>query len=330
MDKANRIQDVTNHQINHLTLIQNFVSFKQSKVLRVIATGDIDIYGSYAWFDSYRTPDDIPAFSREGGIWKFFRAFLDLLRHSNRESPTPDTLELDNDRIADIRTKLLNVINISLCLHFFNIIDETIIPLEIPAGQGRTHISSKLWSASHTIKRNRRLHVGSALSAIVDDYSAPGIDSSSASTSSPLNLDSWKVATPALTLEMLRHANRPLPNKYFEETVAETLSNPLNQEFRTYERSVFARLGALVQKYVPAWQSLDSVALYKVAPVCPGGCKIHAKPAVMDPLDEVARRIAHLGILHWNVWGNIVYLVDPNEQPNHPTEVDWGTGELTN
>lgn len=170
----------------------------------------------------------------------------------------------------------------------------------------------------------------SALSAIVDDYSNPDIDPSSPSTSSPLNFDPWKVASPALALEMLRNANGPLSNEFFEETVAETLSNPSNYEFRRYERFVFGMLGKLVQKYVDAWQSLDSVALYKVAPVCPGGCRIHAKPREIDPLDEVARRIAHLGILHWNVWGNIVYLVDPNKQPNHPTEIDWDTVELAN
>lgn len=324
------VQDVTNHQINHLTLIQGFVSFQQTEILRIISTGDIDISGSFAWFDSYRIPDETMApLSREGGIWTFFRGFVDLLLHPNT-APTPDTLELDNERIADIRKELLDAVNLDICKSLFEIIDETIIPSNMPAAEGGIDASSRVQFDSRTIKRNRLAHVRSTLRAIVDDYSNPDIDPSSPLTSSPLNFEPWKAAAPALALEMLRNANVPLSNPYFENTLAETLSNPSNEQFRHSERRVFRRLEGFVQKYVNAWQPLDSVTLYKVAPVCPNGCKIHGEPKEMERLDEMARRIAHLGILHWNVWGKIAYLVIPNERPNHWSEIDWDTVELTN
>jgi hypothetical protein len=330
MDRANGVQDVTNHQINHLTLIQDFVHFQQTKILRIIPTGDIDVYGSYAWFDSYRIPDEIKALCREWGIWKFFRAFVDLLRHSNREAPIPDTLQLDNERIADLRLKLLSAVNIHICMHYLKVVDETIIPPKIPAGEDHTHASSQVESDPNTIESNRLALVRSTLRAIVDDYSNPDIELSPLATSSPLNFDPWKVAAPALALEILRKANAPLSNQYFEESFAKALSNPSNQEFRESERTVLGHLGELVREYVDAWQPLDSVALYKVAPVCPRGCKIHSKPRKLEPLDEIARLIAYLGILHWNVWGKIVYLVNPNEHPNHWSEMDRDTVVLTN
>ncbi|OBT69842.1 hypothetical protein VE03_00743 [Pseudogymnoascus sp. 23342-1-I1] len=260
--------DVTNHQINHLTLIQSFVSFQQTKILRIIPTGDIDIYGSYAWFDSYRIPDGITALSREGGIWKFFRAFVDLLRYSNRESPTPDTLELDNGRIADLRMKLLNAVNMNICMNIFKKIDKKFNSPKMPAGEA----SLRVKPGSDIIERHRRFgHVYSALRAIVHDYANPDFDTSSPPTSSPLNFDPWKAATPSLALEMLRNANAPLSDPYLEKDLTAALSNPSSEDFRWGERPVFERLGELVQKHVDAWQSLDSVALYKVAPVCPNG-----------------------------------------------------------
>ncbi|OBT85545.1 hypothetical protein VE02_05386 [Pseudogymnoascus sp. 03VT05] len=323
--------DVTNHQINNLTLIQNFITFQQTKILKIIATGDIDIYGSYAWFDSYRIPDEIPALCHKGGIWKFFRAFVDLLRHSNREASIPDTLQLDNERIADLRMKLLSAVNIHMCMHFLEVVDETITPPKTPASEGHTYASSQVEFDSSTIESNRRnAHVRSTLHAIVDDYSNPDIDPSAPPTSSRLNFDPWKVAAPALALEILRKANRSLSNPYFETSFVEALSNASNQEFRESERAIFGQLGELVQFYVDAWQPLDIVALYRVAPVCPRGCKIHGKPKEFEPVEEIARLIAYLGILHWNVWGKIVYLVNPYEHPYHSSEIDWDTVELTN
>lgn len=317
MDGSNGAQDVTNHQINHLTLIQSFVSFQQTKILRIISTGDIDIYGSYAWFDSYQIPDEITALSREGGIWKFFRAFVNLLRHSSRETHIPDTLQLDSERIADLRTKLLNAVNMNICMNTFKQIDKRFNSPKTSAGETFPRVKP----GPDTIERNRRFgHVYSALRAIVHDYSNPDFDTSSPPTSLLLNFDPWKVATPALALEMLRNTNAPLSDPYCEKDLTAALSNPSSEYFRWSERPVFERLGVLVEKHVDAWQSLDSVALYKVAPVCPNGCKIHGEPKETEPLDGIARRIAHLGVLHWNVWGRILYLVNPNEHPNHSSE----------
>lgn len=318
MGRANGAQDVTNHQINHLTLIQSFVNFQQTEILGMISTGNIDIYESYAWFDSYRNPDDFPALSREGGIWKFFRGFVDLLRHSNREAPIPDTLELDSERIADLRTNLLDAVNLNICMNFFNVV---YTPVETIISPNTPHASPQAQSGSNTSGQNHRFaHVHSALPAIVDDYLDPDVDPSSPPNSLPSNYDPWKAAAPALTLEMLRNANAPLYNPYFEKSLTERLSNPSSEDFVLSELTVFRRVGRLIRKYVDAWEPLDSVALYKVAPVCPQGCKIHNKPKEIEPLDEIARRIAHLGILHWNVWGKIVYLVDPNEHPNRWSE----------
>ncbi|KFX88493.1 hypothetical protein V490_07594 [Pseudogymnoascus sp. VKM F-3557] len=308
--------DVTNHQINQLTLIQGFVSFQQTKILKIISTGAIDIYGSYAWFDAYRIPDTIPALSREGAIWKFFRAVVDLLRHHSREEPIPDTLELDRERIEDLRTRLLNVVNMNVCMNLFKEVDEMIISPKRPASEGRIHTSPGVQSNVDMNARNRRYsYVRSALRAIADDYSNSDVDP--CSPSSPLDFDHWKVAAPALTLEILRNANKPLSVPYLEKKLIARLSNPSDEYFRRCERAVFGRLGEHIQEHVTAWQLLDGLALYKVAPVCPNGCKIHGKPKELEHLDEMARRIAHVGILHWKVWGEIVYSKNPNEHPDH-------------
>ncbi|KFY34076.1 hypothetical protein V494_07082 [Pseudogymnoascus sp. VKM F-4513 (FW-928)] len=321
--------DVTNHQINHTTRIQDFVRFQQAEFLKIISTGDIDIYGSYAWFDTHRTSDEIPL-SRGGGIWKFFRAFVDLLRHSNEE-PTPDTLELDNERISCLRVELLNSVNISICMTLFTNTEKKIIARDTPVIKEHSNASRQLHSVPVTIERVRRLdRVRSALSAIVADYSDFDMGPLSFSASSRKKFDPWKVATPALALEILRSANAPLSDPSSEKCLAVTLSNSSHLDFRWHEQAVFKRLGELVQKYVDAWLSLDSLALYQVAPVCPNGCKTHAKRKVTDNLDEIARLIAYMGILHWNVWGKLVYLVNPNEHPIHSREANQDTGEMAN
>jgi hypothetical protein len=39
-----------------------------------------------------------------------------------------------------------------------------------------------------------------------------------------------------------------------------------------------------------------------------------------DEVTEIAKRIAHIGILHWRVWAPLAYLIDPDVEEESPQQ----------
>jgi hypothetical protein len=109
-----------------------------------------------------------------------------------------------------------------------------------------------------------------------------------------------------------------------ERELTGQLSNPASEAFQTCETVVLARLGHLIERNINAWEHLSSYDLFLAAakgPKRPGlrnrDRADHGRGLEKDQnmlLDNIARIVAHVGILHWKIWGEIAYAVDPNEE----------------
>lgn len=189
-----------------------------------------------------------------------------------------------------------------------------------PAPEKSHNLSSPHASATNQDKTEPNLR--SALLAILDDHSSfPQAQSR--------QYDRWQHAAPALALEILRSTPLPLSLiSTFEKDLIEQLSNPASELFQACEKAVVDCLGHIIEGYVVAWEPLGSLVLFEVAAKGSSG-RWSPKRRRDDQgisenalLESVAKTAAHVGILHWKIWGEIAYAVDPNEEDYCEIEAD--------
>ncbi|KAL2131476.1 hypothetical protein VTI74DRAFT_4987 [Chaetomium olivicolor] len=143
--------------------------------------------------------------------------------------------------------------------------------------------------------------------------------------------DRWKELAGPAALQILRFANAPTSLPGFEHQLAACLDDISCDTFREVETHFQQRLIAELAKRVAEFKNLSGVALFSVATggrLPPGhaagrpsrlsGVLATAERQPREPrdeagIDDMAVRLAHLGILHWRVWAPIAYDGDAGE-----------------
>jgi hypothetical protein len=162
----------------------------------------------------------------------------------------------------------------------------------------------------------------------------------------------WTAASIYLAVEILRSTHIP-PTCYdsYERFLVRNLGNPKSERFQKAEEAVKARLLGLVAELVMQWDGLSCSALSDVATSRHGhagregirlsaGRKVGGTSGMAGPggerqttgqshwedhgrdsgLHGMARLVAHMGILHWRIWGSLAYLRDPDAEEHGPLE----------
>ncbi|UNI20019.1 Protein SOSEKI 1 [Purpureocillium takamizusanense] len=136
----------------------------------------------------------------------------------------------------------------------------------------------------------------------------------------------WEEMAPSMAIEIFRSTSAPhdiLPA--FEEKVVNTITTASSDLYRDVESKFQRRLMAELSGRVRELKALSGVSLFAVAT----GARIQNNSGVLqtsrdteapsrDGLEEggvedMATRLAHLGILHWRVWSPLVYAGDQDE-----------------
>lgn len=171
--------------------------------------------------------------------------------------------------------------------------------------------------------RPKATDVYNSLVALLHSASSEGIPhrrSDNAPVPSPA--ERWRSLSDAMALQILRYANAPFPLPDFERQLTACLSDVGSDVFREMERQFHQRLLAQLAKRVSEFKHLSGPALANAAArgrvqgsnrlgqrtIDPFG-DLGAAPR--DPreggIDDMAIRLAHLGVLHWRVWGPLAY-----------------------
>ncbi|CAG8972429.1 hypothetical protein HYALB_00001118 [Hymenoscyphus albidus] len=174
-------------------------------------------------------------------------------------------------------------------------------------------------SSPTSIASDSELHIPTPfyLSVPVSDTSIQARTSLQAILASVTTADKWNTLHPALALEILRLTNTSLTRlPQFESHLAFHISNPSSRYYQEAEQRVLSQLFPVLQKLVTAYTPLTSVQIFDAAvgpKSGPGNSQTQAAGAKAE-IDEVATRIAHMGILHWRVWAPLAYLVNPDAE----------------
>ncbi|KJZ80357.1 hypothetical protein HIM_00207 [Hirsutella minnesotensis 3608] len=135
----------------------------------------------------------------------------------------------------------------------------------------------------------------------------------------------WQEIAPSMALQIFRNTNAPSEMlSAFEEKLIENVCHANTQLYLEIEHSFRGRLMAELASRVREFKSLSGVSLFAVATGGRAQGSSSSSQLVRERdtdgssrqgheeggLDDMAIRMAHLGVLHWRVWSQLVYVPD--------------------
>jgi len=369
---------VANHQIRCLrpVLIEDTVHFEQRFFYKKIAAGKLDVSPAKAWYDeAVRNYSGFAPHEEHmvgGGTAAFFEGLSQLVMPSTDSGRVPHTFLFDEERLVKLRSDMLDVINIEICMRYYEDLERVSRIRSISPSFG-VPASVPSYVAEDDREFNRRSGSEFNFNAPSSRPSSLALSSNGSATSSPRNsgflclqpqadtLDArsrarniynsflallhtapttsssqqrWEALAEPLAIQIFRYTNMPqdiLP--LFEAKLTRSLCDPRDERHREVEDQFHARLLTELAKRVRDFKDLSGVGLFSVATGgrIPGPGKTWDGPRVEDPrerellessvreareqggVEDMATRLAHLGVLHWRVWARLAYVDDVEE-----------------
>lgn len=189
-----------------------------------IALRSVDIVGAHAWYRrSSSLPDLVPSdasFSSQGNTWDFMKALVNLNLPSKAEM-VPDTFLFDKEQVVKLRSDLLDLINLEICMCLYRSLDAQ-TRQKMGYLRDDTPVNSSTSSPNHG-PTSPRLSLSSTastpeshpptplyLSFPVSDYVSQARNSLQAILASPTTAEKWRSLFPSLALEIIRLTKTPL------------------------------------------------------------------------------------------------------------------------
>ena len=134
----------------------------------------------------------------------------------------------------------------------------------------------------------------------------------------------WQELAPSMALQIFRFTHAP-PEMLtsFEERLTENVCKANTELYLQVERAFQSRLMAELGNRVREFRPLSGVSLFSVATgnriqnnsgiVHSGRDRDTEGPPEEGGIEDMATRLAHLGVLHWRVWSDLVYLGDADD-----------------
>ncbi|PNY26650.1 Protein SOK1 [Tolypocladium capitatum] len=131
----------------------------------------------------------------------------------------------------------------------------------------------------------------------------------------------WQELAPSMALQIFRYTNAPAEMLVtFEERLTENVCKADSELYLQVERAFHGRLMAELGNRVREFRPLSGVSLFSVATgnrtQNNSGRDRETEASLRQEeggIEDMATRLAHLGVLHWRVWSRLVYLGDPDD-----------------
>jgi hypothetical protein len=382
--------DVANHQIRCLRpiLIEDTVHFEQRFFLRKILDGKLDPRPAQAWFSQLTSVGDLASLQAYGEMAGFFEELVNMIMPSNSQhkQTLPNTFLFDEERIAKLRSDMLDAINLEVCMRLYETyesLEKSMRYCEVVSAVPSPYLATPLSDTSGYLsvtpeEEGSELNFNGATSrpsSMV--FSAAGSANSSprsslilpsyltarsledSKTQSQELYDSllalvqtstgsrstlrWKAIADSLALQIFRFTKAPTDmltkfEKKLDSDLGEAGSPTYSPLFLEVEQAFRHRLRAALQVRVKDLKGLTGVSLFSVAT----GGRVQGPTRTWDGprenshhdssrehgrdgspghgtreeggVEDMVTRLAHLGLLHWRVWAQLVYLNDAHNE----------------
>lgn len=299
--------DVANHQIRNLKtlLIEDTVNFETHYHLDRLVNGRarVNIQTAQKWYQSATQEFASLCASQCGSsslnLELFVRGVTATLFGKDGRSDFPETMYLDTDRLQVIKAEIEDSIFFEICLNMFDIL-------------------LKQFGYQRPILLTARQQLITSLTAIMGE-SGLGYGP-----------HQWMANSEALSLEILRqasnlagrstaydHDNLSSANQHLRHLFFSTFTT----QARNLETAILPTILAAINKHNSSspLELFNTLVPNTVSNTSP---PIHNAPFTIadtfsplqllhpdtDKFSDIAKRISHIIILHWRVWGKIVYV----------------------
>lgn len=281
-----------------------------------------------------------------GDTGVFFEALSRLVLPSSPYKRPPGTFLFDEERILKLRSDMLDAINLDVCMKMYEDLErigrynatgmfggpaldddvscrsaspgaefnfntplETSRPSSLTLSASGSAASSPRSSLNlpayvapeNSESRNKTRELYRSLIALLQ--SAPA---------SPRPEQRWKSVAQSIALQIFRYTKAPASMlSTFEEKLAANVCGLDSPLYKEVEKSFHARLMAELGLRVREYRSLSGVGLFSAATSSRSqAASLRTGDADHDDgvVEDMAIRLAHLGVLHWRVWSQLAYL----------------------
>jgi hypothetical protein len=277
----------------------------------------------------------------------FFEALSRLVLPSNADKRLPSTFLFDEERIMKLRADAVDAVNLDICMRMYEDLDRIsrLNTLPMFAGHAADDDASSTsgefnFNTPPATSRPSSLVFSTAgsqnssprSSMVLPSYVAADHNESKTKaralynslvalmqSAPPASKQSsrWEAMAPSLALQIFRYTNGPSEMlAVFEDKLTATLCNTSSSLYEEMEQNFHTRLMAELGGRVRDFKALSGVALFSAAT----GGRVQTSTtasgshdsSLRDPQEEggvedMATRLAHLGILHWRVWAQLAY-----------------------
>ena len=192
------------------------------------------------------------------------------------------TFQFDDDRLQNIMLELKTLLNLRICHDVYC-----------------SQVLDRRYNPSHPSFHQVRQFV---LPVITDEAGDEIWDTTS------INDIALEIAR---RIPAVRHKHRSLA--YEAQRVTDYMQealNPTSSTSRNVMDSIHNELEDLVLYYLGLYESMVPSM---IADSWKSEIMSNSFPTYLYLLHDIARRVAHIGLLHWNVWGPLVYMKDFSE-----------------
>lgn len=297
-----------------MILIDDTVRFLQSDLKKRIAANAIDIQQARRWYLnlSHQPLSESPYLQHElRGIYApialLFIGLFSFLVPFEHPKRLEDIFEFEADRLWFIRAGIQDLIGLKICARVFEIVAKE---------QGRHRHSPYYQQAKAAIP--------SRICCILDNCSdgiSSGFNARHVNPSSPNTNDKWKNNMGLVALEIAQcicslggycQSNK-FPDRKTLDRVEKYLdcffSSPTGQ-FREFNLSVRGELEEATFGYVKRYLTMTPLEISEDQRPrdYPESAKYAYPQRLLPGVDDITKRLAHVGVLHWRVWAPVLYL----------------------
>ena len=190
----------------------------------------------------------------------------------------PETLAFDNIRIGELRLELQDIIYLRLC-------GETVNQMCARSSGGICHA------------QRAQMPLNDRILTIISDG---GNDRSPSR---------WQSQVGNIAVELVRATRGPreVCDELYKDA-ARKLRGEFARSSASTARSVSAEIEAKVFHHVTTFWDMSALAISESQKYWHQ--KMCEKTSLQPDAEDIARRLAHMIVLHWRVWGDLVYLND--------------------
>ena len=312
--------DVANHQIRsfRFNLIDDTVAFQQEFFRSKIASGDFAVGPSKEWYGATyaehrsrpldrQTPRSIPLAVLNYGMLEL------CLRHDLK---IPATFAYDHKRLKEIRVDILDFIHLDMCLIVFNQLCSVFTAAQSKRGQQRSVSDSQI-KETHFRLRNRIMDITDGNPDEVPQIWLQHTEAIAIEISRTVSY-MWSGPTTPISAVMVASATRGLTDMFRHEHEnqerAQRLQMAIEQEAHKHAIK-FQNMTALdISHAQKRWQQTRAQRY---------------RWRLLPEIEDIARRLAHMGSIHWRVWADLVYLDSGSVLDTGIEDSGYNSGEDT-